>query len=326
MPRDPALRVRDRHPRLDLVNCYGPTENSIVSTTFRLADWDGAGTSVPIGRAIAGSVCHVVDEQLRTLPPGQVGDLYLGGDRLAVGYVGDPALTEERFVPDPFSAVPGARMYRTGDRACLLENGELEFRGREDDEVKVRGVRINLAEVEALLSEDPTVLGVVAAAVGTGHERHIRAFVRSTDINTRGIRARLSERAPRHLLPDEVLLVGEFPLKASGKVDRQALLSATDSPAGPPVASPADAPGPSGDRAVLARMWQERTGTPADTGEDFFAAGGSSLDLILLIEGIRSTFGVHLDFEDVYGLSSFGELCTLVRVVGPGGSGTESGS
>ncbi|MFJ1753525.1 non-ribosomal peptide synthetase [Kitasatospora sp. NPDC088134] len=309
MPREQALRVLDRFPELEFLNTYGPTENTVISTAFRLNGWDRQGSSVPIGTALAGATCHVLDERLRPLPPGEVGDLHLGGDRLALGYVGDPAMTEQRFLPDPFSDRPGARMYRTGDRAALRADGTVEFHGREDDELKVRGHRIHLAEVEALLAADPEVREVVATAVGTGHQRHVRAFVRPTapGVDPLAVRTRLAGRAPQHLVPDELALVDAFPLKPSGKVDREALKALPFPQA--PEAAPAVG---TDDRAVLARFWLERTGTPAGNGADFFHAGGTSLDLILLIESIAVAFGVRLDFADVYGLRSFEELHDMV--------------
>lgn len=307
MPVEHAARVRELCPGLEVVNCYGPTENCVVSTAFSLTGWDGRGTSVPIGPPVAGATAYVLDGELRPLPVGEVGDLHVGGDRLASGYVGDPALTEERFVPDPF--VPGGRMYRTGDRAALLPSGGFEFRGREDDELKVRGYRVNLAEVEALLAEDEEVREVVAVPVGSGHDRRIRAFVRpaSAGVDPTRIRARVAARAPQFLVPDELELVEEFSLRATGKVDRAALVSRVDSrPDVEPVA-------PSDDRAALAAMWRQRAGTEPDSGVDFFGAGGSSLDLIRLIEDISRAFAVPLDFEDVYGVRSFDELWEMVR-------------
>ncbi|MEU3492900.1 non-ribosomal peptide synthetase [Kitasatospora cineracea] len=310
MPREQAVRILDRFPELEFLNCYGPTENTVISTAFPLNDWDRQGSSVPIGPGVAGTTCHVLDDRLRPLPPGEVGDLHLGGDRLALGYAGDPATTEQRFLPDPFSDLPGARMYRTGDRAVLRADGTVEFRGREDDEIKVRGHRIHLAEVEALLAADPEVREVVATAVGTGHQRHVRAFVRTAAAGTdpRAVRARLAQRAPQHLVPDELVVVAEFPLRPSGKVDREALKALPSTPA------PQTAPAAGTDaRSELARLWLERTGTPAESGEDFFHSGGTSLDLILLIESVAAAFGVRLDFADVYGLRSFDELHDLVQ-------------
>ena len=310
MPWTHAVTAREQCPDLEIINCYGPTENSIVSTAFVLTDWDRAGPTVPIGRPVAGSTCHVLDEDLRPVPPGEVGDLYVGGDRLAVGYLGDPALTAERFRGDPFR--PAGRLYRTGDRARLLPDGNLAFEGREDQELKVRGFRVNLTEVEALTAADEQVREVVAVPVGAGLDRRVVAFVRAADptADGRAIRARVATRAPGHLVPDEVVVVEAYPLTPSGKADRAALAAGrhdgrTASAAGPAVDGD--------DRTVLAAVWQERTGSPADAGHDFFGAGGSSLDLVRLIDDVGRRCGVLLDFEDAYGLESFDELVAMVR-------------
>ncbi|MFI6504489.1 non-ribosomal peptide synthetase [Nonomuraea typhae] len=312
MPLEQAVRVRRHCPDLDVVNCYGPTENTIVSTALPLRDWDGSGTSVPIGTAVAGTTCHILDENLRPLGPGEVGELYVGGDRLACGYLGDPELTRQRFVPDPTVDDPSARLYRTGDLASLRADGLLEFHGRTDHEVKVRGFRVNLAEVEAVISADPEVSAAVAVPAGTGHERRIRAFARPIrpGVDPKAVRARLAGRVPAYLVPDDLVLVTVFPLQGTGKVDREALAALADD------SRPAEAEAgetAAGDEVTLARMWARRTGTPASSGEDFFSAGGSSLDLIRLIDDVAETFGAQLTFEDVYGVRSFGELLSMVR-------------
>jgi amino acid adenylation domain-containing protein len=308
MPAKQAALVRARCPGLEVLNCYGPTENCVISTVFSLDDWLDADTPVPIGRPVAGTSAYVLDAELHPVAPGVIGDLWVGGDRLASAYVTDPLLTAERFRDDAFSSIPGARMYRTGDRASVLPSGDLAFHGREDNELKVRGYRVDLAEVEALVAADPGVREVVAVPFGTGHDRRIRAFARpvSDAEDATSIRARVAGRAPRFLVPDEVVLVSSFPLAANGKVDRTALANEVEGRA-------EDLPDPRGDRERLARMWQRRTGSAPDTAVDFFTAGGSSLDLVCLIEDVGSQFGVTLDFDDVYGLSSFDELWTMVR-------------
>ena len=311
MPVEQAVRAGELCPDLDIVNCYGPTENTIISTAFRLRDWDGAGDSVPIGTAVAGTACYVLDEERRPVGPGQVGELYVGGDRLADGYLGDPKLTAQRFLPDPFVDDPAARMYRTGDRVSRRPDGLLAFYGRADDEVKVRGFRVNLAEVEAAVAADPEVRQVVAVPVGTGHERRVRAFVRSdrSDVDPKAVRARVAGRVPAYLVPDDLIVVAEYPLAATGKVDRAALAAlAADEPA-----AEARVGDTWSDEATLSRLWTVHTGSPATGGEDFFGAGGTSLDLIRLIDDITVAFDAHLAFEDVYGVRSFEELLTMVR-------------
>ncbi|MBA0051200.1 amino acid adenylation domain-containing protein [Streptomyces sp. AJS327] len=322
LPYEQALLARRECPGLEIVNCYGPTENTVVSTAFPLSRWDGSGPSVPIGTPVAGTTCLVLDADRLPVPDGEVGDLYLGGDRLATGYVGDPGGTRERFLPDP--SVPGGRIYRTGDRAARLPGGDLAFHGREDDECKVRGFRVHLAEVESLTAADERVRAAAAVPVGEGHDRRVVVFVRTTtpDADPRAVRARTAERAPGHLVPAEVVPVDGFPLTESGKVDRAALAARYRDRR--PTWSPGPAPGPGSeadtdpgepeadDRAVLAELWRRHTGAPADAGHDFFSAGGTSLDLIRLVDDVGHRFGVLLDFVDVYGLASFDELVGLV--------------
>jgi acyl-coenzyme A synthetase/AMP-(fatty) acid ligase len=308
MPARHAALICARFPELEVLNCYGPTENCIISTVFSLTGRPETETPVPIGRPVAGTRAYVLDRERRPVPPGVMGDLWVGGDRLARGYVTDPRLTAERFRTDPFSPVPGARMYRTGDRASVLPSGDLAFHGREDNELKVRGYRVDLAEVEALVAADPDVREVVAVSFGEGYDRRIRAFVRpaSDTAQARSIRARVAGRAPQFLVPDEVTLVSSFPLTTTGKVDRRALEKECDD-------RPDTALEPLDDRLRLAEMWRHRTGSAADSGDDFFTAGGSSLDLICLIEDISTEWAVSLDFAEVYGVRSFDELWTMVR-------------
>lgn len=312
MPASHAATVRCELPHLVLLNCYGPTENCIVSTVFQVDGPLADDVGVPIGRPVAGATAYVLDDRLDPVPTGVVGDLWVGGDRLAVAYVGDPGLTAERFRPDPFADLDGARMYRTGDRASVLASGELGFHGREDHEIKIRGCRVDLAEVEALLASDPGVLEVVAVPVGVGHDRSVRAFVRPMDGATTPseIRARVATRAPSFLVPDEVVLVSSYPLAATGKVDRRALERIEESRSR---SEPSELAEPASDgRAVLAAIWLRRTGRPGNAEEDFFSAGGSSLDLVRLIDDVSTELGVNLDFADVYGVDSFDELWEMV--------------
>lgn len=314
MPAGHAARMRAAWPDVLLLNVYGPTENSVVSTAFPVPGQRAAGSGpVPIGTAVAGTRCYVLDERLRPVPGDQAGELFLGGDRLAIGYLGNPALTAERFLPDPFGAEPGARMYRTGDRARLLAGGVLQFEGRRDDEVKIRGFRVNLAEARAALTPDPGVREVVVVPVGAGIDRSLVAFVRPAGdrVDPGDLRTRAWERAPRHVVPGTIVLVDTFPCEPSGKVDRDALLElwrhgqARPEPAAPLAGTD--------DEARLAMLWQQRCGAAPDPEQDFFSAGGTSLGLIQLIEDIGAQFGVALDFADVYGLRSFTELVVLVR-------------
>jgi nonribosomal peptide synthetase CepB len=307
MPPEHAVRMRTACQDVVLVNAYGPTENSVASTAHVVTGTET--TTVPIGTEIAGARCYVLDENLR---PATAGELWVGGDRLADGYLGNPELTGQRFRPDPFSALPDARMYRTGDQVRLDANGELCFDGRIDDEVKVRGFRVNLAEARAALSADDAVREVVVLPVGAGYDRSIAAFVRPArpGVDAAGLRARAWQRAPRHVVPDTILLLDEYPLASNGKTDRDALVERwrAERPAEPGGSGPE-----AGDEQVIARLWQARVGAAPGPDDDFFVVGGTSLDLIRLVEDITGELAVELDFADVYGVRSFTELVAMVR-------------
>jgi amino acid adenylation domain-containing protein len=310
MPVGQARAAKTLCPDVDIINCYGPTENTVISTAFRLQDWDGTGDSVPIGVPVAGATAYVVDAEFQPTAPGAVGDLVLGGDRLASGYLQDPETTHARFTPDHFSSLPGARLYRTGDKASRRADGVLEFHGRADLEVKIRGVRVNLAEVESTVGSDPAVADVVAVAVGSGHERRVVAFVRAADglggTDAKGIRTRVAARDPAYLVPDHIELIEEFPLTGSSKVDRDALAGRV-AVLGHDESAPEE---PS--KEDLAAFWLRRTGSVPRAGESFFDAGGNSLDLIRFIDDVSATYGVELEFEDVYGVASVEELQRLI--------------
>lgn len=232
----PELRraVRDACPAR-LLNLYGPTE-----TTVEVSAWDCAQESpsptVPIGRPIANLRMYVLDERLRPCPVGAPGELFVGGTGLARGYLGRPGLTAECFLPSPFGPA-GGRLYRTGDRARVLDGGAVEFLGRLDDQVKVRGFRIEPGEIEAVLSGHPAV-GAAAVAVhetGPGDQRLVAHLVGDPAAATEDeLRALLARRLPSHMLPGAYRWHESLPLGPSGKLDRRAL---TASPADPPRAS-----------------------------------------------------------------------------------------
>ncbi|MGI5500363.1 non-ribosomal peptide synthetase [Lentzea sp. CA-135723] len=298
-----ATRLLAAHPGVRLVNTYGPTEASVISAAFDVARWDGAEcATMPIGFPAAGAELSVVDEDLREVEDGTPGELLIGGDRLALGYAGEPDLTASRFVP-----FAGATAYRTGDRVRLLPSGALEFLGRLDDEVKVRGYRVNPAESAAVLAADPAVAEAVVVAVGEPGARSLVGFVRS-DAAVADLRERAWARAPRHVVPEHVVVVAEFPTGPTGKVDKRALAELWER--GREV--PAEDDSLQGDAAELARLWTKLAGGPPEPGQDFFHSGGTSLGLIRLIEEISARYGVELDFAEVYGMRSFDELRDMV--------------
>jgi len=255
---------------------YGPAEVT-VGTSVSFVDGPGAvpGELVPLGRAVPGTSVHVLDESLAPRPVGVVGEVYVGGAGVSWGYLGRPGMTAERFVPDPFGE-PGSRLYRTGDLGRVRADGEVEFAGRVDNQVKLRGFRVEPGEIEAPLVADPGVREAVAV-VRDGSR--LLAYVvpaagRSADPER--LRASLAESLPGYLVPSAVVVLDRLPLTANGKVDRAALPD--PGPAGPEDPAP---PATDTERA-LAAVWRQVLGTERiGRSDDFFDIGGDS------IQGLR---------------------------------------
>lgn len=221
----PPPLARELHGHVDrLVDLYGPTETTIWATGWEVEpDVD----TVPIGRPIHNMRAYVLDPALQPVPVGVVGELYLGGSGVARGYVGRPALTADRFLPEPFGGAPGSRMYRTGDLARYRGDGELEYLGREDHQVKIRGYRIELGEIEErLLSREGVRDAVVVVLEDAGGEKWLAAYVavdRSAGPDQEALRAGLAAELPAYMVPAAFVLLDELPLSAAGKIDRKAL-------------------------------------------------------------------------------------------------------
>jgi amino acid adenylation domain-containing protein len=313
-----ALRVR---PAADLpfrlVNAYGPTECTVVATAGPVAGEDADGRAPSIGGAIGGARAWVVDVALRLVPASVPGELCVGGAGVARGYVGRPALTAERFVPDPYSEEPGGRMYRTGDRVRWLADGSLEFLGRLDHQVKVRGVRIEPGEVEAALLALPGVRAAVAAVRPDSRgEARLLAWVEADgSIDAAGMREALRRTLPEAMVPSAVVVLDAFPLTLNGKVDRARL----------PEPGPAAASAPS--RAltpaeeILAGIWAEVLGAaPASPEDDFFALGGHSLLATRVVSRVREAFGAELPLRAVFEASTLADLAARAEAARRGGA------
>ncbi|WP_214407993.1 non-ribosomal peptide synthetase, partial [Pseudonocardia lacus] len=284
-------------------NFYGPTEATVYATVHRARPGTGSGPLVPIGLPRGATTAHVLDRWLAPVPPDVPGELYLGGPQVAQGYLGRPGLTATRFVADPFG-VPGARLYRTGDVALRRRDGTLEFLGRVDDQVKVRGHRIEPAEVERVLERHPAVARaiVVARADGPGGLRLVGYIAgpagRAPDADAlAAVRDAAAALLPDYMVPAVMVGLDRIPLSANGKVDRAAL----------PAPDAAGAPTPRADRQprtaaerVLAGIVAEVVGVPAvGIDDDFFALGGDSILSIQLVGRARSE-GLQLSPRDVF--------------------------
>ncbi len=284
-----------------LVNGYGPTEGTTFSTWHPVRGDEDRAVPLPLGRPVANTGAYVLDARLEPVPPGVPGELYLSGPGLARGYLGRPGLTAERFVPHPFAAEPGERLYRTGDRVRWSEEAALEFLGRADQQVKVRGFRVEPGEVEAVLGTHPGVraAAVVAREDGPG-ERRLVGYVVVADGAAPAeaeLREWLRARLPEHMVPAALVPLGELPLTPNGKLDRRAL------PAPELGAGPASVP-PRGDvEAVVAAIWAEVLEVPSVGALDsFFDLGGHSLLATQVISRVREALQVEVPlrvlFED----------------------------
>ncbi|MGW1291983.1 amino acid adenylation domain-containing protein [Streptomyces sp. NPDC002533] len=310
--------VRAAHPGLRVVNGYGPTENTTFTTTHEIRPTDHG--PFPIGRPVAGTTVLVLGPSGTPASPGEQGELLTGGSGLARGYLGNPELTEERFV-----TLDGERYYRTGDLVSTDAEGLLHFHGRIDDQVKIRGHRVEVKEVEAALLSCTGVRDACVTVASDGSGKHLVGHVvPRADKTTADIAEELAARLPAYLRPDHLTALDRLPLNANGKVDKAAL---------PPVHrvrrndAPADGPGPAlaEELRPLAGLWDtvlQLDGHRLTAEDDFFALGGNSLTVGALISRLAVHEGVQLPFREVFTHRTLGSMAEAVRrhVAGPGGS------
>jgi natural product biosynthesis luciferase-like monooxygenase protein len=296
-------------------NMYGPTETTIWSATHTLADIDGV---VPLGRPIANTQLYILDRDRQPVPVGMAGELLIGGQGVTRGYLYRPELTQERFVPDPFSTDPTARLYRTGDLVRYQRDGNLEFLGRIDFQVKVRGYRIELGEIETVLSRH-SAIGEVVTIVreDSPGDRRIVAYILpqpGQQPNSQDLRSYLLSLLPEYMVPSHFVLLTEFPLTPNKKVDRKAL------PA-PLVAVPAVAARSSDTplaqtEQTLIEIWQEVLQIPTvGVEENFFDLGGNSLIAVTLIGKIRSVLKVQLSLINLFRSPTIADLAQEIATL-----------
>ncbi|HEV3049034.1 MAG TPA: condensation domain-containing protein, partial [Longimicrobium sp.] len=286
---------------------YGPTETTIWSTSAAVGG-DSASGVVPIGRPVANTRVYVLDAAGEPVPVGVAGELYIGGVQVARGYQGGAAMTAERFVPDPFSADPGARLYRTGDRARWRADGAIEYLGRLDFQVKVRGFRIELGEIEAVLRQHESVADCVVMARAEAGEQRLVAYVVG-DAEAEALRAHVRRSLPEYMVPSAFVFLDALPLTSNGKLDRKAL---------PAPESAAEANRYVAPRTpmeeVLAGIWAEvlrleRVGVE----ESFFDLGGHSLLATRVVSRVRELFGVELPLRALFEGPTVAELAVRVE-------------
>ncbi|RKW44866.1 MAG: amino acid adenylation domain-containing protein, partial [Lautropia sp.] len=323
--------------RTHFINAYGPTEGTVCATMYHVPpDWmPASGQGVPIGGPVANARIYILDEQKQPVPMGVTGEIYIGGDGVARGYLNREELTAERFVRDPFSDDPAARMYRSGDLGRWRADGTIEYQGRNDFQVKIRGFRIELGEIEARLAGLPAVREVLVVARGeagqtgqgredaasvpgaTGDKRLVAYWVARQGLpeaevpTAEVLRNHLKAELPPYMVPSAFVKLDEMPLTPNGKVDRKAL-PAPDAEA--LVTHAYEAPQGLVEE-VLAGIWQELLGVErVGRHDNFFDLGGHSLLILQLLVNVQKRLGREIDLQTFYRVPSVAAMAGLIQV------------
>jgi len=314
MPADLARELLSRSS--SLWNLYGPTETTIWSALSRVETVCGAP---PLGGPVFNTQLYVLDADLNPVPVGVRGELCIAGAGLARGYLGRPSLTADRFLPDHFSPVPGARLYRTGDLARWLADGQLEFLGRDDQQVKVRGFRIEPGEVEAALCRHPAVAAavVVARDVSPGDRRLVAYVVpppgEAARVRGEELRRHARESLPDYMVPSSFVTLDELPLTPNGKLDRRRLPDPQSARGEDQLTAPPRTPV----EEVLAGIWQEVLGVGrVGADDDFFELGGHSLLATQVVSRLRDAFGLALPLRTIFDSPTLSSLAAAVDRLG----------
>jgi aspartate racemase len=312
-----------------LINGYGPTENTTFTCCHLMDATSQIGRSVPIGRPIAGTLVYILDVQLQPVPIGVPGELYIGGEGLAIEYLNRPQLTADRFIGNPFAGDPDSRLYKSGDQCRWLEDGAIEFLGRRDRQVKIRGFRVELGEIEAVLSRHPAVREAVAVLRKdrAGDERLIAYVVQhgNSDISGSDLLKFVANRLPSYMHPQAIISVDSIPLAASGKPDHAKLPAyepdhSLKSFARPPATA---------DERRICDIWR-RVLNQQNVGVDdnFFHLGGHSLLAMQVVSRLRDAYGVNIPLRSFFQSPTIAGLVELVlaarlqaRIAAPGDEG-----
>jgi amino acid adenylation domain-containing protein len=311
-----VTKVLRELPECELVNGYGPTENTMFSTAWHVHALSETAANVPIGHPAANCTLYVLDGDMNLVPAGEAGEVYVGGDGLARGYRDRPELTAAKFLPHPFSPLPGERLYRSGDLGRFLPGGEVEFLGRIDRLVKIQGFRIELGEIEAALLSHPDIGECVVSAPpepATGHRRLVAYYVARRPRNPGELRAYLKERLPEHMVPGIYVPLERFPVTTNGKVDHRALPN--PSPERPDLGVEFVAPR-SDIEETLAGIWQEILGFHRVGVHDNFAdLGGHPLLGTLIVSRVNEAFGLHLPLRALLEHRTIAEMASRIEAL-----------
>ncbi len=305
-----------------LIHVYGPTENTTFSSYYCVPELPESATSIPIGRPITNTQIYLLDEHLQPVPVGVVGELYISGDGLAREYLNRPELTAERFIPNPFSSKPEARLYKTGDLGRYLPDGNIEFLGRIDNQVKIRGFRIELGEIEAVLTQHPAVQEtIVIATEDIPGDKNLVAYIvpNQEQIQTQEaqslvslLREYLKEKLPEYMVPKAYVVLESLPLTPNGKVDRRALRA--------PDTLIFDkqnyvAPRTHVEKAIV-EIWAKVLGKEqVGIDDNFFELGGHSLLATQLVSRIRDAFQIDLSVRNLFEAPTVGQLARYIETM-----------
>jgi surfactin family lipopeptide synthetase C len=314
--------IMERVPGLAIMNGYGPTETTVCATQFDVRSETAHDRNTPIGRPVQNAKIYILDPYMRPVPIGVRGEIYIGGEGLAIGYLNRPELTAERFVPDPFGP-PGGRLYRTGDTARYASDGNLEFIGRVDFQVKVRGFRVEPGEIEAALGKHPWVRDcvVIPKSERTGTKRLIAYVVTNKDKagSVAELRSFLKETLPDYMIPAVFVTMESFPLTPNGKLDRSALPE--------PEVTRADLQGayvaPRDEVEMqLSHLWEKVLGVkPIGVNDNFFDLGGHSILAVRLFTEITRVFGTSIPLAALFQSPTVAEIASMITGHGLAPSG-----
>lgn len=314
---DPSIGRRFSFSELpeNFLNGYGPTECTTFSTIFRINDLPEEATTIPIGRPISNTRIYILNPEMQPVPIGALGEVYIGGDGVALGYMKRSAQSEQRFLTDPFAAGTDARLYRSGDLAVWRPDGIIEFKGRNDGQVKIRGYRVEVGEIESHLRAHENVSDVlVTAREAPDGERLLVAYIvphERSDVSGAALRKHLRALLPEYMVPRAFVFLDRFPLTANGKVDRRAL---PDPSLEAVVKGQDESTAPNGPvELALAKLWRELLRAERVGREDnFFALGGHSMMVIKALGQINKLFHGHLKITDIYRNPTIASLAKTV--------------
>ncbi len=301
-----------------MIDEYGPTETVVGCSIFEVPPAERYTAIVPIGRPISNMQMYVLDDAMRVLPAGVIGEIYIGGEGVARGYLGLPGLTAERFVPDPFSTEPGKRLYRSGDVGRMRVDGEMDYLGRTDEQVKIRGFRIELGEIEAVLRQHEAVKESSVVVQGTGGDKRLVGYVvlsetiakESKEATREDIREYLKRELPEYMVPVDVMVLDRMPLSSAGKVDRKALPLPAQMQLG---SSGSYVPPQTDFEKQLVKIWEEILNVrPIGVTDNFFERGGHSLLVVRLLAQVEEIYKREITISSFFRKPTIRDLIEMV--------------